>query len=240
MIKKETKLRFESKINKLSHGGCWVWTGNKNEKGYGLVRIDGKRYKAHRIAYELYIGDIPSGMLVCHSCDNPECCNPKHLWLGTHADNQRDKIAKGRDHFSKGYVVSDENRVRISELHKGNTYNLGRVLSDEHKAKLSASHIGKTLSDEHKAKIGASLIGRPVSSETREVLRAKSTGNKNALGNRHSDDAKAARSKMMTGNTRGKGSIRSAESIERYRQAAIKREAVRKANKSLNDINNLN
>ena len=216
MIKKETKLRFESKINKLPNGGCWIWNGGNNEKGYGMIQVGGKQIRAHRLSYELYVGAVPPGMLVCHSCDNPPCCNPKHLWLGTNADNQRDKLNKGRDHFSNGYVMSDKNRARISKLHKGNKYNLGRVLSDEHKAKLSASHTGKTLSDEHRAKIGTSLIGHGVSSKTRKILRAKSTGNKNALG-----------------------SVRSAESIERYRKAAIKREAVRKANKSVNNINNL-
>lgn len=234
MKKEKTKLLIESKINRFSKNSCWIWIGAKNEKGYGVIQIDGKRHRAHRLVYELYVGSIPPGMLVCHSCDEPSCCNPKHLWLGTNADNQRDKHAKGR---GRGWMVSDENRARISELHKGNTYNLGRVLSDDHKAKLSASHTGKTLSNEHKAKIGASLIGREVSSETREILRAKSTGNKNALGRCHSDDAKAARSKTMIDNTRGKGSVRTAESKERYRQAAIKREAVRKANKSVDAVN---
>jgi len=236
MIKKATKLRFESKINKTPKGGCWIWTSGKNEKGYGMIQVGGKQIRAHRLSYELYVGDIPPGMLVCHSCDEPSCCNPKHLWLGTNADNQRDKMDKGRDHFSKGYVVSDKNRARNSELHKGNTYNLGRVLSDDHKAKLRASHTGKKLSDEHKAKIVASLIGRKVSSETKERLRAKSTGNKNALDCRHSDESKTARSKSMVGNTRGKGSVRSAESIKRYSEAAIKREAIRKANKSVNNL----
>lgn len=238
MIKKATKIRFESKINKIPNGGCWIWVGSKTEKGYGRFCMEGKNLRSHRVAYELYVGDIPPGMFVCHSCDEPSCCNPKHLWLGTNADNQRDKMDKGRDHFSNGYVMSDKSRARISKLHKGNKYNLGRVLSDEHKAKLSASHEGKTLSDEHRAKIGEGLIGRKVSSKTRKILRAKSTGNKNALGYRHSDDSKDARSKMMLGNARGKGSVRSAESIEKYRKAAIKREAVRKANKSVNNINN--
>jgi len=238
MIKNINKLDFESKIDKFSEDGCWPWLGYKNEKGYGITKIDGKTYRAHRVAYELYIGKIPPGMLVCHSCDRTSCCNPAHLWLGSHADNQNDKMSKGRHHCSNGYVVSAENRARNSELHKGNTYNLGRSLSDEHKAKLSAAHAGKKLSDEHRAKVVAGLIGRRCSEETKEKHRANSTGNKNALGYKHSNESKATKSKSMVGNTNGKGSVRSPESIERYRQAAIKREAIKKANKSVNDINN--
>jgi hypothetical protein len=213
MIKNINRLDFEGKIHRLPKDGCWVWTGAKTEKGYGTFYTDNNRYRAHRISYELYVGEIPDGMFVCHKCDNPWCVNPAHLWIGTNADNQQDKHNKGR---GKGWIVNDEAKSRISELHKGNTYNLGRTLSDDHKAKLSIAHTGKTLSEEHKAKITASLVGHKVSSETKEKLRAGSTGNKNALGK-----------------------VRSPESIERYRKAAIKREAVKKANKSLNDINNL-
>lgn len=224
-IDDETRLRFESKIEKMPNG-CWIWTDSKTEKGYGRFFIDGKQLRAHRVAYELYIGEIPEGMLVCHNCptgDNPSCCNPAHLWLGSHADNQNDKMSKGRHHCDNGYVVSDENRARNSELHKGNSYNLGRTLSDEHKAKISAAHIGRKLSDEHRAKVVASLIGRRCSEETKEKHRANSTGNANALGKCHSDETKAAKSKSMIGNTNGKGKVRSPESRERYRQAALRR-----------------
>lgn len=222
-IDDETRLRFENKINKLSEDGCWLWTSTKNAKGYGLFSIDGKKHKAHRLAYELYIGKIPEGMLVLHKCDRPSCVSPNCLWIGSHADNQSDKMSKGRHHCSNGYVMSDENKARISELHKGNTYNIGRVLTEDHKANLSASHAGKKLSEEHKAKIATSLIGRRCSEETKEILRAKSTGNKNALGKCHSNEAKANRSKSMTGNTRGKGRVISEASRERYRQAALRR-----------------
>jgi hypothetical protein len=75
---------------------CWLWTGRKNRDGYGVVRISGKKELAHRAAYRATFGDIPTGLSVRHCCDNPPCCNPAHLRVGTHADNMQDKILRGR------------------------------------------------------------------------------------------------------------------------------------------------
>lgn len=77
---------------------CWPWLGAKNKNGYGTFSPTKELSKtlAHRFAWELYRGPIPEGMLVCHTCDNPECTNPKHLFLGTPQDNMDDKVRKGR------------------------------------------------------------------------------------------------------------------------------------------------
>ena len=76
--------------------GCWRWLGGSDGKGYGRV-WEGRRYtRAHRRAYELENGAIPTGLWVLHRCDHPRCCNPAHLWLGTNADNTADRGAKGR------------------------------------------------------------------------------------------------------------------------------------------------
>ena len=92
--------RFWSKVIKGSAGDCWHWTGAKLPKGYGKFsvgpRATRKIINAHRIAWELTNGPIPEGIWVLHDCDNPSCCNPMHLYLGTNTDNVRDKVSKGR------------------------------------------------------------------------------------------------------------------------------------------------
>lgn len=72
--------------------GCIEWTGCRGKRGYGRYRSQA----AHRVAYERANGPIPAGMVVCHTCDNPPCVNPEHLWLGTIADNNRDMVEKQR------------------------------------------------------------------------------------------------------------------------------------------------
>lgn len=95
----EQATRFFAKVQPGS--GCWLWTGAKLPKGYGqfhIARVDGKAIHGypHRIMFLLAHGEIPAGMEVCHHCDNPPCCNPDHLFLGTHGDNMRDSSRKGR------------------------------------------------------------------------------------------------------------------------------------------------
>lgn len=77
--------------------GCWDWiSGSRCHGGYGTVRTDGKKRLAHRVSYEVFVGPIPEGKIVCHSCDNRMCVNPEHLWIGTQKDNVKDMLDKGR------------------------------------------------------------------------------------------------------------------------------------------------
>ena len=76
--------------------GCWIWTGCLGRKGYGVLTIQQRFQRAHRVAYEVWRGPIPQGMQVLHRCDRPQCVNPDHLFLGTNGDNIRDSISKGR------------------------------------------------------------------------------------------------------------------------------------------------
>lgn len=103
--------RFWSKVAKAGPNDCWEWQGAKS-KCYGMFR--GTR--AHRFAFTLAYGPIPSGTVVCHSCDNPPCCNPSHLFGGTIADNVRDMMAKGR-HVRPARDESKVNFVKGSDNH---------------------------------------------------------------------------------------------------------------------------
>ena len=98
--------RFEAKFTK-SPDGCWLWAACRDSGGYGGFQVDGRLLLSHRVAYELYVGPIPDGLYVCHTCDVKPCVRPDHLWLGTHDANMADMASKGR--AAKG----DKNGSRI-------------------------------------------------------------------------------------------------------------------------------
>ncbi len=86
--------RLNAKLDKS--GNCWLWTGGHLPTGYGMIKVEGKHRGTHRVMWEIVNGPIPAGLLVCHKCDTPACCNPAHLFLGTYFDNAWDSIDKGR------------------------------------------------------------------------------------------------------------------------------------------------
>lgn len=107
--------RFMNKLDKASSPiGCWLWTGKtRTQWGYGRVGIGGKYPVVHRVAYEAFVGPIPDGMSVLHRCDVPACCNPDHLFLGTHQDNMDDMVNKKRSIGGNHRTLNESDVIAI-------------------------------------------------------------------------------------------------------------------------------
>lgn len=111
---------------RINERGCWEWMRNKTNAGYGMINVDKKTKMVHRLAFELWVSQIPAGLFVCHKCDNPPCFNPEHLFTATPLENSRDMVAKGRSipphriyrgESHPGHKLSNEQVILVRKLY---------------------------------------------------------------------------------------------------------------------------
>lgn len=138
---------FWKNVAVVDEDDCWEWQRHRSKEGYGNVRWLDSKQKTHRMAYYLFYGDFDRNLKVLHRCDNPPCCNPKHLFLGTDADNSRDREAKGRGKQPKGeanaghkltylqvqeirqrYAIGDITKAALSREYCVSQTTIGRII----------------------------------------------------------------------------------------------------------------
>lgn len=124
---KETEHRLLARTVKYD-GGCWICNYHTSG-GYPKMRYKGKMVGAHRVAHMIWIGPIPEGLDVLHSCDTPRCVNPSHLWAGTHLENMKDMMNKGRHNPVRG--DKHPARMRIEQMPRGEQHKSSK-LTEEH------------------------------------------------------------------------------------------------------------
>jgi hypothetical protein len=137
VFSEDVRIRFWNKVDTSGAGECWPWLGAKKPGGYGNVRIDGTYLVAHRVAFEIATNiKIPQGLVAMHLCDNPSCCNPAHLVLGTQKANVGDMLLKCRE-YRAGIARGVRNgNAKLTEAEASEIRGLC-------KEGLSQSHVGK-------------------------------------------------------------------------------------------------
>lgn len=119
---KPVAIRILALLERRSESECWPWKGSVGREGYGRLRLNGREVSAHRLILEAELGrPLLRSECACHRCDNPPCCNPAHLFAGSHLDNSNDKHRKGRAHALRGEKhprarVTDEQALLIRRL----------------------------------------------------------------------------------------------------------------------------
>lgn len=105
----------------ITESGCWIWLNGVDKDGYGVISINNKTVRSHRVSYQIFNKKIPKGLLVCHKCDIPSCVNPKHLFIGTIKDNSHDSLEKGR-HWQVNKISCPYGHNDYIKLKRGGRY----------------------------------------------------------------------------------------------------------------------
>lgn len=128
---------------KINDNNCWIWQKSKNKNGYGIIGCRYKIFLVHRLSWTLFKGQFDNEILVCHKCDNPSCCNPEHLFLGSDRDNVLDSINKGR--FTRKYHNSFKiTPEHVKEIRKLSEKGMNNVEISK-KFNVSREHIGSII-----------------------------------------------------------------------------------------------
>jgi len=136
-------------------GTCWLWTGTKNRAGYGkLCFKNNNAATAHRVSYLLFKGEIPAGMCVCHTCDNPACVKPDHLWLGTTQENTADMVKKNRSLRGEKSTMAKVTEADVIAIRKLNSLNIAQNKISK-MFNLTAGHINNII----KKRVWKHIIG---------------------------------------------------------------------------------
>lgn len=121
--------KFWRLVDKGTENQCWEWVGHRLPKGYGTFGLGKDSFYAHRVSWIVAYGDIPSGMMVLHKCDNPPCCNPHHLFLGTNDDNMKDRDEKGRVAKGEKNGMAKLSKLDVQEIRR--QYSTGTTTQKE-------------------------------------------------------------------------------------------------------------
>lgn len=184
--------RFWAKVQIGDVNDCWNWIAKaRHAFGYGCINAGrGNLYTSHRVAYALHHGGVPDDAYVLHSCDNPACCNPRHLTLGDHAENMKHMKDRGR---RLGYVAPPEVREKIKKGRAANPPNM----SENARAKLSALMKARWEDPAQVEKMvrSGSRNGNFGKRPPQHVIDAAMANHRSKRGYRHSEETKA---KMRT------------------------------------------